>query len=475
MDACRARVLVAAIVVTFSFSCSPPTGSSGGGDGGGSGSLSPQPFSGVVYDAVTGAPVSGALVRFDTDIDTTGPGGAFEFSFSGSLGVRSRPFCVTADGYSFLYVETLDVDTSYLAELSVGLTRKNPADYTDTIRIDGTVYHAEGVEIGAGLVEVSVYGRSGGVQHLGPVDYEDGDSVEVETAVRSSDAVVMFTVTDVGTGPPPVYEPQPDFVFYAAGVDLSGAGPAAIDIIRPAQDDYDAVFLTGAAPDDTARAYFVGPYSGVPGAFVPATIDGDPVPGDGLLEPVGFSGNDGRYVAIYNPFDWEAAVFVLQREADTAFGGHGKRYYAASRAVAPGGTVALAEIDEDLGPSAYPDPDTLEYVAADAELRMDPVADADLFVHELSDISAAGDAVGTVVARHAAVVLPACLVTEMSDTYVEDSFSVFDLALPSLPPSFLESPDVSASSRLGEVYGTTTQYEGIVNVPPTGTVTIGIE
>lgn len=473
MDACRARVLVAAIVLTFSVSCSPPTGSSGGGDGGGGGPLSPQPFSGVVYDAVTGAPVSGALVRFDTDIDTTGAGGEFEFSFSGSLGVRSRPFCVTADGYSFLYVETLDVDTSYRAELSVGLTRHNPTDYTNTIRIDGTVYHAEGVEIGAGLVEVSVYGRNGGVQHLGPVDYEDEDAVEVDTAVRSSDALLVFSVTDVGTGPPPVYQPQPDFVFYAEGVDLSGAGPVEIDILRPTQDDYDALLLTGAAAGDTARAYFTGPYRGVPGAFVPATIDGEPVPGDGLLEPVGFSGDDGRHVAIYNPFDWEAAVFVHQREADTAPGGHGKRYYAASRAVAPGGTVTLADIDEDLGPSAYPDPETLEY--DEGLLRMDAVADANLFVHQLSDISAAGDAVGTVVARGTDVLLPACLVTEMSDTYVEDNFAVFDLALPSLPPSFLESPDVSASSRLGEVYGTTTQYRGIVNVPPSGTVTIGIE
>ncbi|MFO7782152.1 MAG: hypothetical protein R6W94_11055 [Spirochaetia bacterium] len=250
-----ATILVGGLVALLT-ACSPPAGPGGGG-GGGDGTPAPRSFSGVVYDVVSGAPIPGADVSFGWDTDTTGSGGVFEFVLSGPYSVRSEPLCVAAPDHAFLYVETLDVDTSVDTTLSLPLERCDPASYTDRTSVTGLVYHGPGVEIAEGAISVSIYGANGTLEEFDEFRYEDGGSYTVHTAVRSADSLVVVEVREVVAG-----GARPDFVFYRAGVDLAsaGAGPVTVDVARPSATDYVPVRILGGDAGDAARAYYRSSY-----------------------------------------------------------------------------------------------------------------------------------------------------------------------------------------------------------------------
>ncbi len=150
--------------------------------------------------------------------------------------------------------------------------------------------------------------------------------------------------------------------------------------------------------------------------------------------------------------------------------GHARHWLSASPPQPAGGDLTLLDVDDALGPFSYPDLDSLQYDAG--TLALDSVTGADLYVHRLDS---ADGPVGTVIARSQEVQLPGVLLTQLGGLAMTDLLLIQDLGSPSLPPSFLESRDVPASLRLGEVYGTVSPYERSVNVPPGGTVTIGLE
>jgi hypothetical protein len=461
-----ATVLVS-VLIGLLTGCSPPAGTGGGGDGDG-GVPAPRSFSGVVYDAVSGEPIPGVEVSLGWDSDTTDPGGAFEFVLNGPYTVRSEAFCVAAPAHTFLYVETLDVDTSVDTALSLPLERRDSASYTDRTAVRGNVYHAPGVEIAEGAISVSIYGANGTFEEFDGIRYEDAGSYIVHTAVPSADSLVVVEVRDVRSGG----LTRPDFVFYSAGVDLAsaGAGPVTVDVARPPATDYVPVRLLGGDAGDAARAYYRSSYGQVPCWFLPKTAAGAPDTSNDILGTLELAGGAGQECTLYNPSGWPNMVLVHGREDVGEPVGHARHWLSASPPQAAGGDVTLADLEDALGPFWYPDLDSLRY--DEGTLAVDAVAGADLYVHRLD---AADGPVGTVIARSAQVQLPGVLLTQLGGLAMTDSLLIQDLGSPSLPPSFLESRDVPASLRLGEVYGTASPYERAVNVPPGGTVTIGLE
>lgn len=448
--------------------CSPPAGTGGGGGDGGDGAPAPRTFSGVLYDAVSGAPIPGAEVSLGWDSETTGSGGAFEFILSGPYTVRSESFCVAAPDHAFLYVETLDVDTSVDTALSLPLERRDPASYSDRTAVTGRVYHAPGVEIAEGAISVSIYGTNGTLERFDEIRYEDAGSYTVHTAVRSADSLIVVDAREVVSG-----GAQPDFVFYGAGLDLAsaGPGPVTVDVARPSATDYVPVRILGGDAGDAARAYYRCSYGQVPCRFLPTTAVGAPDTGSGILATLELESGTGHESTLYNPRGWTNVVLVHAREdVGEQPAGHGRHWLSASSSQSTGGDLTLFDVDDALGPFSYPDLDSLRYDGG--TLALDSVTGADLYVHRL--YSADGP-VGTAIARSEQVQLPGVLLRQLDGLAMTDSLLIQDLGSPSLPPSFLESRDVPASLRLGEVYGTVSPYERTVNVPPGGTVTIGLE
>ena len=463
-----ARILAWGLgLVGLITACSPPAGP---GDGGGGGIPAPRSFSGVVYDVASGEPISGADVSFGWDTDSTGSGGAFEFVLSGPYAVRSEPLCVAAPDHAFLYVENLDVDTSVDTALSLPLERHDPASYTDRTAVRGAVYHAPGVEIAAGAISVSIYGANGTFEEFEEIGYEaSGDyGYAVQTAVCSSDSLVVVEVREVIAG-----GSRPDFVFCSAGVDLAsvGTGPVTVDVARPSGTDYVPVRILGGDAGDAARAYYRSSYGQVPCWFLPKTAVGAPDTSRHILGTLELESGTGQEFALYNPLGWTNLVLVHTREdVGEPEEGHARHWLSASLPQTARGDLTLLEVDDALGPFSYPDLDSLQYDGG--TLALDSVTGADLYVHRLDS---ADGPVGTVIARSEQLQLPGALLTQLGGLAMTDSLLIQDLGSPSLPPSFLESRDVPASLRLGEVYGTVSPYTRPVNVPPGGTVTIGLE
>ena len=479
MFSCRTFTLIAATLACLSFAlltlltaCSPPAGTGGGGGGGGDGAPAPRSFSGVLYDAISGAPISGAEVAFGWDSETTGSGGAFEFALSGPYTVRSEAFSVAAPDHAFLYVETLDVDTSVDTALSLPLERRDPSTYASRTTISGEVYYDRDVEIQAGSVSVSIHGANGTFEEFGVINYEDsGDyGYSVQTAVRSADSLVVAEVREVVSGG----LGRPDFVFYRAGVDLAspGPGPVTVDVARPSPGDYVPVRILGGSAGDVARGYYRSSYGQVPCRFLPTRAGGEPDRAEDVLATVELDGSGSQELALYNPAGWGSVVLVAGRDDVGAPDGHGRRWLSASPPQTAGGDLTLVDVDVTLGPFSYPDLDSLHY--DDGTLALDEVTGADLYVHHLESEPADGP-VGTVVARSEGVQLPGALLTQLGGLVMVDLLLIQDFGSPSLPPSFLESRDIPPSLRLGEVYGADTPYERSVNVPPGGTVEIGLE
>jgi len=421
----------------------------------------------VLYDAVSGAPISGAEVAFGWDSETTGSGGAFEFVLSGPYSVRSEAFCVAAPDHSFLYVETLDVDTSVDTSLSLPLERRDPTSHTDRTAVTGRIDHAPGVEIAEGAISVSIYGANGTFEEFDEIRYEDAGSYTVHTAVRSTNSLVVAEVREVVAG-----GARPDFVFYRAGVDLASPGPGlvTVDVARPPATDYAPVHILGGDTGDAARAYYRGSHGEVPCWFLPTTAVGAPDTSSDILGTLQLESSSGHEATLYNPRGWTTVVLVHRREDVGESAEHARRWLSASPSQASGGDLTLLEVDDTLGPFSYPDLDSLQY--DEGNLALDSVTGADLYVHRLD--SAEGP-VGTVIARSREVQLPGVLLTQLGGLAMTDSLLIQDFGSPSLPPSFLESRDIPPSLRLGEVYGADTPYERSVNVPPGGTVEIGLE
>jgi hypothetical protein len=376
---------------------------------------------------------------------------------------------VAAPAHTFLYVETLDVDTSVDTALSLPLERRDPASYTDRTAVRGTVYHAPGVEIAAAAISVSIYGANGTFEEFEEIGYEaSGDyGYAVQTAVCSADSLVIIEVREVVSG-----GARPDFVFYRAGVDLAsaGAGPVTVDVARPSATDYVPVRILGGDAGDAARAYYRSSYGEVPCRFLPTTAAGAPDTNSNILGTLALESSTGLESTLYNPLGWANLVLVHGREDVRESAAHARHWLSASPPQTAGGDLTLLDVDETLGPFSYPDLDSLQYDGGN--LALDSVTGADLYVHRLDS---ADGPVGTVIARLEQVQLPGVLLTQLGGLAMTDSILIQDLGSPSLPPSFLESRDVPASLRLGEVYGTVSPYERAVNVPPGGTVTIGLE
>lgn len=418
----------------------------GGSDGGGGGSGEESvTFSGLLYDACSGDPIPGAQVRFGTTATESNAGGAFEIALDDSTATLSEPFSVLAEGYAFLLVDELDVDTSTAVSVALPLTRRAPDSYTDRRSITGQVYHDGDVEITAGQVAVTVYGTNGTAESFAPQTYDGGYAVE--TAVRSTDALVVVEVTGASVEGSPV----PDFAYYQQGLDLSATGKT-VDVLRPPAGDYDFATLSNADPGDVASAYWVTPYGGVPCHF--DTI--------GEMD-----------VAVYNPSGWSRLVLLRSR---TDFSGAGKRFAAAGGETTLDPVLILPDLDLSLGPFEYAYDESLGFV--DGVLSLSPAAGADLYVHRLK---VAAVLVGTIVARSEEVSIPPSIGGAMAGETLTDYFRVLDIEPSTLRPdllhpgAFLEGRTPPPSIRFGEAVNEGAPFSDELSVPEGGTIGIGLE
>ncbi len=298
---------IAALAIVLSVAgCGGAGGGGSDAGGGGDGAEEAANLSGVVYDAVSGEPIPGAQVRFGETAAESNAGGAFEIALDDSSTTVSEAFSVLAEGYAFLLVDELDVATTNAVSITLPLPRRDPGSYTGGRTIEGQVYDEAGDEITDGNVAVTVYGANGTVESFDSQAYSN--SYSVETAVRSSDALVVIEIIDASVEG----SPRPDFAYYRQGVDLSAAGSTTADVLRPPAGEYYFATLSNADAGDVASAYWVTPYGGVPCHFVPAT-EGELEPGEDTRSELTFDTASPVHVALYNPAGWDRLVLLRSR------------------------------------------------------------------------------------------------------------------------------------------------------------------
>ena len=446
-------------------------GGAGGAGGGGAGDGTPpesQTLSGVLYDSCSGDPVTDAQVRFGDAATQTDAGGAFEFLLAGATPTVSQRFSVLADGYAFLYVEELDVDTGTGAAVSLPLLRRDPASYSGRRAIDGRIYDG-GMEITEGQVTVSVYGANGTSETFEPQAYAGGYAVE--TAVRSADSLVVVYVSDVSVAG----EPRAAFSFLEAEVDLSAAASTTVDAARPPSGDYDFASLSNGEAGDVASGYYVTVYGAVPCRFVPATAGGELIPVADSTAEITFGTPGPLEVALYNPDGWDRLVLIRSRSDFS--GASGRRYAAAGQESALGSNLALPDLDLTLGPDGYGYDGSLSLTDSTLSLSSSPTG-VDLYVHYLEVDTGP---LGLVIAREASVVLPVSVLGVMAGENVTDVFRILDIEPSTLRPrvlypgGVLESPAFPPSLWLGEVVTEDGRFSEVISVPEGGTIDIGIE
>ncbi len=68
-------------------------------------------ITGTIHDAYNGALIPGATFRFADKSSTTGSDGAFSIDLGTTGGVLTGSVGVSANGYSFAYIDTIEVNT----------------------------------------------------------------------------------------------------------------------------------------------------------------------------------------------------------------------------------------------------------------------------------------------------------------------------------------------------------------------------
>lgn len=438
--------------VVLLCTCAQPTSPPPGGGRPGATYLT-----GLVYDSVTGDPLQGVVLRFGERSTETGIDGSFSIALGESGEILIGDWLVFKEGYQFIYVDRVSIDSSSSRRLSFPIKKPVPSGYPTVSTLQGDLSFADDSPIPDGtLFWIGIYGRDGTYSYyMGQVS---GSRYSINTTGDSGDCLVILRV-DPAAGN--------DFVIMAQGVNLSEPSPVELDFQEPT-DGFRAVQITASQGGNWGNCVFSTPYGLIPGLFKDA--DGVPKIHDVWV----FSSAVPEEVQVYNPFNWQQ-VFWVQSEVDAAFPvpDHTKRFMSSTALGAFSETVSLPAVDRSLGPDAGADPTSLKLNGP--LLSLDPVDEASFYSFSFIEDAEGEKMIGAVLCFDSSLMLPDLVITELGGRSIRVSFGVMDSHLTALDPD-LVGPGGGFPPELdvGMVEGSEA-YERLIEVPAPGGIEIGIE
>jgi hypothetical protein len=413
---------------------------------------------GTAFDAVSGEPVAGVSVSLGADSALTAADGSFDIDLGLESGTRAGTWAVHAAGYRFLLVEQVQVSSGTTYRLALPMVRTDPSTYSSTIRIFGAARSPAGAEVPAGSrIEVTLLG-SDGTSWRGSAVYASGYALD--PPLRSPDCLLVALVTPV--------DAQHPFIVMSQGIDLSGSGPVEQDLAGGTAGFTDLA-VTADRGGNTGQCVFLTAYGLVPGYFRTGTGSSNEV------TPVRtFGSSNPEVVALFNPFQWEEAIWVQSEEAGGMPEGYRRSLMSTTQALVSQVQISLSAIDHTLGPGGGADPESLAF--GSGLLSLTEVPGAGMYGFELRDIPS-GRALGSLWSRGSEVELPDWLVRALPGV-VECSLRVVDAGSVILDPAlaggwgpdgWLSLPEI----RLGVVVGTGTLAQGLLRF--TGTIDVRMQ
>jgi hypothetical protein len=391
-------------------------------------------ITGTIHDAYNGALIPGATFRFADKSSTTGSDGAFSIDLGTTGGVFNGSVGVTANGYSFTYIDTIEVNTADNNQITIKLHPLSNVTYTPKV-LHCKIYDTDGTtEITDASVTLATMSKNGsliGAAGQG-VTYDSGNGYYPFTTITySADSMVFALATFTA-------DHTKDFIVHKTGVDLSGPGPIDVSLTKPSTGFHD-VSVTVDSVNCQAQGNYITPYGTIP-IFARYTTLGNSVLSNSI---VFLDGTTTETVTVYNPDSWQC--FWAQMRHDTAYTGTGyKNLISSSAIMALPSAVTIPSIDAGIGPTADPNLSSWQYNYTTGALSIDAVAGA--LSYQYGVVDASSITWGSIVLLNNAATLPSWLTSILygkspltfSLTLVGSDLTAYKLSFASLdtsPPS----------------------------------------